>query len=236
VPTPPRLMRARVLDDPRLVAAARGAVRAGGRGLRELPSRGRGFGYDKNDGQKSGYAQEGPVFRGRYHGAGLLHWRVPLRNRGLPGEFAGTVKGPLQAGDSAANTGNAREFGLVRAGPELRACEIVSGHHSEGANTMDENRIAGTARNVGGKAQEGLGRATADAKTEAEGIVNQLSGAAQDLYGQARDTASDAATSAREAGSSFEKLLRNTIEQQPYTAVAISLGIGWLLGRTHRPL
>lgn len=101
---------------------------------------------------------------------------------------------------------------------------------------MDENRTAGSARNLGGKAQEGLGRATGDAKAEAEGIVNQASGAAQDLYGQARDTASDAATAAREAGSSLERLLRNTIEQQPYTAVAIALGIGWLLGRTHRPL
>jgi ElaB/YqjD/DUF883 family membrane-anchored ribosome-binding protein len=26
------------------------------------------------------------------------------------------------------------------------------------------------------------------------------------------------------------------IEQQPYTAVAIALGVGWLLGRMHRPL
>ena len=30
---------------------------------------------------------------------------------------------------------------------------------------MDENRIAGTARNVAGKAQEGLGRVVGDAKT-----------------------------------------------------------------------
>jgi hypothetical protein len=26
------------------------------------------------------------------------------------------------------------------------------------------------------------------------------------------------------------------IEQQPYTAVAIALGLGWLLGRSHRPV
>jgi hypothetical protein len=30
--------------------------------------------------------------------------------------------------------------------------------------------------------------------------------------------------------------LRNTIEKQPYTAVAIALGLGWLFGRMHRPL
>ena len=35
---------------------------------------------------------------------------------------------------------------------------------------------------------------------------------------------------------SFERALKNTVETQPYTAVAIALGIGWLLGRMHRPL
>ena len=101
---------------------------------------------------------------------------------------------------------------------------------------MDENRIAGTARNVGGNAEEAFGRATGNTKLEAEGAVNRLSGAAQDLYGQARDSASDMAETARAGASSFENLLRNTIEQQPYTAAAVALGIGWLLGRTHRPL
>jgi len=28
----------------------------------------------------------------------------------------------------------------------------------------------------------------------------------------------------------------NIIETRPYTAVAVALGLGWLLGRTHRPL
>jgi ElaB/YqjD/DUF883 family membrane-anchored ribosome-binding protein len=67
-------------------------------------------------------------------------------------------------------------------------------------------------------------------------VANQIQGAAQDLYGRARDTASYAATAARGTGSSVEALLRKTVEQQPYMAVAIALGIGWLLGRTHRPL
>ncbi len=35
---------------------------------------------------------------------------------------------------------------------------------------------------------------------------------------------------------SFEARLRTVIEEQPYTAVAIALALGWLLGRTHRPL
>jgi len=101
---------------------------------------------------------------------------------------------------------------------------------------MNEDRITGTVRNMGGKAQEGFGRATGNAKTEAEGIVNQVAGAAQDMYGQARDSAAKAADVARDAGSSFEQLLRETIEEKPYTAVAVALGIGWLVGRMHRPL
>jgi hypothetical protein len=35
---------------------------------------------------------------------------------------------------------------------------------------------------------------------------------------------------------SFERALKNAIENQPYTAVAIALGASWLLGRMHRPL
>jgi hypothetical protein len=33
---------------------------------------------------------------------------------------------------------------------------------------------------------------------------------------------------------SFENALKNTIESQPYTAVVIAFGLGWLWGRTHR--
>ena len=59
--------------------------------------------------------------------------------------------------------------------------------------------------------------------------AGEVSDAAEDLYGQAVDSASQTA-------GSFEKALRHTIENQPYTAVAIALGLGWLFGRMHRPL
>jgi uncharacterized protein YjbJ (UPF0337 family) len=36
---------------------------------------------------------------------------------------------------------------------------------------MDENRLEGTARNVGGKVQEGVGRAAGDVKTKTEGVM-----------------------------------------------------------------
>jgi uncharacterized protein YjbJ (UPF0337 family) len=94
---------------------------------------------------------------------------------------------------------------------------------------MDENRVEGTLRNVGGKAQEAVGRATDNGRTRAEGVANQAVGAAQDLYGQAADAA-------RETATNLEGWLRKTIETQPYTTALVALGIGWLLGRTHRPL
>jgi uncharacterized protein YjbJ (UPF0337 family) len=101
---------------------------------------------------------------------------------------------------------------------------------------MDENRIAGTAKEVGGKMQEGFGRATGNTETQARGIANQISGSAQDLYGKARDSASDMAAAAQDRASSLESSVRSFIETQPYTAVAIAAGLGWLFGRTHRPL
>jgi uncharacterized protein YjbJ (UPF0337 family) len=94
---------------------------------------------------------------------------------------------------------------------------------------MDENRVEGTVRNVGGKVQEGVGRITGDTRTRAEGIVNQAAGTAQDLYGQVADTARATATTS-------DQWLRRNIETQPYTSALIALGIGWLLGRMHRPL
>jgi ElaB/YqjD/DUF883 family membrane-anchored ribosome-binding protein len=65
-----------------------------------------------------------------------------------------------------------------------------------------------------------------DAKKQAGGVANEVSDAAFQV--------ADAATNAARA-SSFGKALRDTIESQPYTAVAIALALGWLFGRTHRP-
>jgi uncharacterized protein YjbJ (UPF0337 family) len=94
---------------------------------------------------------------------------------------------------------------------------------------MDENRLEGTARNVGGKVQEGVGRATGDVKTKTEGVMNQAAGAAQDLYGQTADVA-------RQTATTLDDWLRNTVETRPYTSAIVALGIGWLLGRMRRPL
>jgi ElaB/YqjD/DUF883 family membrane-anchored ribosome-binding protein len=89
-------------------------------------------------------------------------------------------------------------------------------------------------------ANPGLNRAFSDAKKQAGNVAGEVQDAAEDLYGQARDSAARVAdattTAARKTAGSFERALRNTVETQPYTAVVIALGLGWLLGRMHRPL
>jgi uncharacterized protein YjbJ (UPF0337 family) len=89
---------------------------------------------------------------------------------------------------------------------------------------MDEHQVTGAEKNLGGKIEEGFGRIAGDAQTQLKGQARQVAGAAEDFYGQAKD-----------AASSVTDIVRRTIEEQPYTAVAIALAIGWLLGRTHRP-
>ena len=99
---------------------------------------------------------------------------------------------------------------------------------------MNEDRIAGTTRNLGGKVQEGFGRVTGDTKTQAEGLVNQATGAAQDLYGQAKDTAADATQVVRRGAADAEDFVRRTIEERPYTTAFVALCIGWVIGRMGR--
>ena len=65
---------------------------------------------------------------------------------------------------------------------------------------------------------------------------DQAEGTAEKFRGQAKDAASDAGDGVRKTASSFEDTVRHTIENKPYTAVAVALGIGWLFGRIHRPL
>jgi hypothetical protein len=58
---------------------------------------------------------------------------------------------------------------------------------------------------------------------------DEFKGARHERLGQASETA-------RESAAGFDKWLRKTVETQPYTAAAVALGIGWLLGRLHEPL
>jgi uncharacterized protein YjbJ (UPF0337 family) len=93
---------------------------------------------------------------------------------------------------------------------------------------MDENRVSGTARNIGGQIEEGIGGITGDTKTRVQGALDRATGAAQDFYGQSADAA-------RDTCATFDDWFRQNIENKPYATAAVVLGIGWLIGRMHRP-
>jgi uncharacterized protein YjbJ (UPF0337 family) len=99
---------------------------------------------------------------------------------------------------------------------------------------MNEDRVTGTARNLGGQAQEGFGRLTGDTRSQVEGVINQAAGAAQNVYGQVKDSAADAAQAVRRSAMDAEDVVRQTIEQRPYTTAFVALVIGWLIGRMGR--
>jgi uncharacterized protein YjbJ (UPF0337 family) len=99
---------------------------------------------------------------------------------------------------------------------------------------MNDDRIKGSARTIGGKIQEAAGEATGDAKTRLEGELNQAAGRAQDLYGQAREAAADAVDTLEDTAETIEDVVRDFIETRPYTTAAIALGIGWLIGTMGR--
>jgi uncharacterized protein YjbJ (UPF0337 family) len=99
---------------------------------------------------------------------------------------------------------------------------------------MNEDRVIGSARNLGGQAQAGVGRMTGDTKSQVEGVINQATGAAQNLYGQAKEGAADAAQAVRRSAMDAEDIVRQTIEKRPYTTALVALGIGWLIGRMGR--
>jgi uncharacterized protein YjbJ (UPF0337 family) len=92
---------------------------------------------------------------------------------------------------------------------------------------MSDDRIAGAAKNIGGKAQEEFGSLTGNKSQEARGKANQVEGAVQDMYGQAKDAASDIAATA-------DDFMRSVVEKQPYTVAVAALALGYILGRMGR--
>jgi uncharacterized protein YjbJ (UPF0337 family) len=77
---------------------------------------------------------------------------------------------------------------------------------------VDENRVEGTARNIGGKIQDAVGAVTGDAATQARGQMNRAAGSAQDAYGQAVDGA------------------RSFASDQPVVALLSAMTLGIVIG------
>jgi uncharacterized protein YjbJ (UPF0337 family) len=53
---------------------------------------------------------------------------------------------------------------------------------------IDKDRIEGSAKNLGGKAKEAVGKLTGDAKTEADGKADQVEGKIQNAWGGVKDS------------------------------------------------
>ena len=99
---------------------------------------------------------------------------------------------------------------------------------------MTDDRVAGTAKNLGGRLQEGYGSATGDLAHEAKGKLRQAEGTAQDLYGQAKDALADAARVAQDSAVEARDIVREIIEERPYTVAIAALALGFVIGRMGR--
>ena len=96
---------------------------------------------------------------------------------------------------------------------------------------MTDDRIAGTAKNVGGKIEEVYGSVTGDVGSQLRGKMRQAEDAAQDLYGQAKDSVADAARVVQDTAEDAGDFVRDFIESRPYTTAFAALAVGFLIGR-----
>jgi uncharacterized protein YjbJ (UPF0337 family) len=99
---------------------------------------------------------------------------------------------------------------------------------------VNAERMAGSAKNLAGQAEAAYGRAARDVRHELQGKARQAEGAVQEFYGQVKDQAARAAETVEEGMSRADDFLGDLIERRPYTAAAVALGIGFLIGRFGR--
>jgi uncharacterized protein YjbJ (UPF0337 family) len=103
-------------------------------------------------------------------------------------------------------------------------------------DVMDEDRIAGTAKDVTGKLERTVGDMAGDADTKAAGSAPQAAGKVEDLYGQAKDAARDATDAAagyakqvyRQSSDSSEAVAK-LVQHNPLGSLLIASSIGFAL-------
>ena len=99
---------------------------------------------------------------------------------------------------------------------------------------MTDQRIEGTATEIGGKLQSGLGTLTDNPKLALKGRLNQAKGRAQDLYGLAIDGLDRLV---ERAPSDLKDPARTGLEfarRKPLLTTAIVAGLGLLLAGAGR--
>jgi uncharacterized protein YjbJ (UPF0337 family) len=104
---------------------------------------------------------------------------------------------------------------------------------------MDQNRVEGVTRAVGGKLEAAVGSLTGDAKLQSDGFVDKAVGKAQNVYGSAKDTMRDAANEygggLLDTVEEYGDLLAEKVDERPLMAVLIAAGVGFLLALATRP-
>ena len=105
---------------------------------------------------------------------------------------------------------------------------------------MDNDRIAGSAKDFAGKVEGAVGDIAGDAKTQAAGRVREATGTVQNLYGQAKDAARDAGEAAvsyakdayENSGETFRdgsQAIASRVKENPLGSLLIAGGIGFAL-------
>ena len=89
---------------------------------------------------------------------------------------------------------------------------------------MDEDRMKGSATDIGGKIKDTAGGLLGDNKMQAEGKADQVSGQLQNAYGSAKDTA-------REAADSLGEQVDSLLHERPMVALLGAVGVGYVLAR-----
>ncbi len=95
---------------------------------------------------------------------------------------------------------------------------------------MNEDKIVGKAKAIGGKAEESLGHVTGNARLEAKGVVNEIKGKVQQAYGQARDAFKDSADATKENVANINEHARHAIAGTPYISVIATFMLGIAFG------
>ncbi len=105
---------------------------------------------------------------------------------------------------------------------------------------MDEDRIEGAAKNIGGKVQSAAGDLIGDNKTKADGLVNQAAGSAQNAFGSIKDAASQLSDNAPkylddalDRGQNYyrqgSQMVQDRLGNVPLTEMLLAGAAGYLL-------
>jgi len=89
---------------------------------------------------------------------------------------------------------------------------------------MDEDRIKGSATDIGGKVKDAAGGLLGDNKMQTEGKVDQASGQLQNAYGSAKDSLSEGVDT---LGAQVDSMLKD----RPMMALLGAVGVGYVLAR-----